>query len=816
MWLFTVGSALLLTSCADFFQGKVPMDTSKENLSSLYDLLTPPVKITSLDAPTELHVSQRLYAGKIEISWSAVPNATSYQLERAVVTGSNPDGTWTLPDESAFETIESFAYGTRYTDVILKDPKYSSVEPGWRFYYRVFAQNLLKGYDPSPYYPDYEEKKNPDGTTQVNADPSIYGCLFRATAQVEADKGKSTDSISVVWSAVPGAAKYLIYRGEKENGTDSVYIDEVLGSETSYTNAILPAEQGVEFYYKIYAENTNGERSPESSLAMGYSLVEGAPVAPENVWVDNGLGTSKSVLTVRWDEVAGSDTEKITYALYRTSSVDSTYKLLKKDLSSCEHKDTTAAPGLHYYYFVQVSSEKDDGTVLKSSFSESGKDSADPAYGFLLSPPASVEVCDSDKEGCVRIRWKPAVNVLGDAAPVSYSYNICTDSEYDGYFGTIAVAETEGEEDSEGFLFCDVAVAAGSDYFVVKTVNPSPSSSDKESKASTVVAPVPDAPETVYVTKTAGKDTFRKLIEETGGSFDESVWEPNKNTGVYPVLVTWSQSEKAAGYNVYRSTKPESGFKKINDSVIKDLYYIDVYSAAKSGTFYYYKVFPLNTLGQGTKSNDPAHDSTHDARGYGALTREQWFREYNKTVKSSQSKLTLMHKASDTDKLGSETVYGAISGSLSYKAAIAGLGAEITMHYENFADKFISDDSALGIKFVVQGNTDTSSNMSANGKMHGTVQCYTKEIDVTDDASVGNTFEKMSAEEKDAITKTGDKHYLCGMYPGKAVYDNLQIKGGAAGGGYYGVETYELDYTSDSEGTVVLEMGAVDWLVGEE
>ena len=100
--LFFAIAAFSLSSCADFFQGKVPMDTSKEDLSSLYDLLTPPVKITSLDAPSELYASRGLYAGKISVSWSAVENATSYQLERAVVKESSPDGTWKLPDESEF------------------------------------------------------------------------------------------------------------------------------------------------------------------------------------------------------------------------------------------------------------------------------------------------------------------------------------------------------------------------------------------------------------------------------------------------------------------------------------------------------------------------------------------------------------------------------------------------------------------------------------------------------------------------------------------------------------------------------------------
>mgnify|MGYP006874318806 FL=1 len=174
-----------------------------------------------------------------------------------------------------------------------------------------------------------------------------------------------------------------------------------------------------------------------------------------------------------------------------------------------------------------------------------------------------------------------------------------------------------------------------------------------------------------------------------------------------------------------------------------------------------------------------------------------------------------MHKPSDLDKVGEESVNGNISGTLGYNAKVAGLGAEITMPYTNYADHFIGDDSSLGIKFVLNGNTDTTSNMSANGNMHETVQCYTKNIDVTNDSSIGNAFERLSDSVKKSIKQTGDTHYLCGMYPGYVVYNNLQIKGGAAGGGYYLVQTYELDRTNSSNGTVVLKEDKVDWLVGE-
>lgn len=780
---FSVAAVCLfgLVSCADFFQGKVPMQTSKEGLSSLYDLLTPQTKITALDAPKELHVSAGLYAGKIEISWSKVPYATSYQLERAVVKEPQPDGTWKLPDESDFEVLMNsrFVFDTSYTDTILRNPLHSSVEANYRYYYRVFARNSAKGYEPSPYYPDYEVHKIKDENgnvtgEEVYADPSIYGCLFKSPSNVEADKGKSTDSVNVGWTAVDGAAKYRIFRGEKENDSDSVFLGEVLGNETSYENKMLPVEQGVDFYYKVYAVNANGELSPASALAMGYSLVEGAPAAPGNVRVEDGLGTSKSSVKVKWDEVSG--TGDITYSLYRTSSSDSSYKLLKKSLTTAEFEDKTAAAGLYYYYFVQTVSVQDD-VELKSSFSESGKDSKNPAYAFLLSPPSSVEVSDSEKgSDFVRVRWKPAINALDGDRQIDFSYNIRTDSSFDGYFGTIVLQETKGEKDDDGWLFADIERSAASDYFVVSTVNAG--GTDKESRYSAVVAPVPDAPANVFATKTVGVTTASARVSSSGGTLDEEVWRANNN-GVYPVLVTWSESGKAAGYDVYRSTKADSGFKKINDAPLTDLYYVDAYTAAKAGVFYYYKVFALNSLGQGTKSNNPADDKNHDARGYGALTREQWFREYNKDIKSSQKKIGKMNVSSDTDKIGTDFAIGAISGRVDYETSAKSLvqaagGLTIYIRYKNYADHAMPDDETKGY-FILDGEANT------------------KITDVT----------KQSGNMENTVNVTG-------MYPGSAVYNSIVIKGGAAGGGTYGVLTKDLD------GNVVFDESGVDWKIGEE
>lgn len=804
-------------SCADFFQGKVGIDNSGST-SSLYDLLTPAEKILKLDAPKELFVSQNLYSGKIEISWSSVRNASSYKLERAIVSEKKIDGTWQMPDESDFEILTSSnIYNTYYTDTIIQNPLYTSPELNYVYYYRVIAQNLSKGYDESDYYPDYEQHKIKDedgvetGDVIVYANPDLFGCLLQPPYNIEASKGLSTDSITIKWKSVPNVSKYKIYRGDRENGV-FYSISELYSNETEYTDEIEEVDQGVEFYYKVYAENRVGNLSSASSVAMGYSLKEGAPSAPSSMKVDNGFATSTSGITVSWSE-AVSTGGVLTYSLYRTSSIDSVYKLIKSDISgSYSYTDTSAKPNVYYYYFIQTISTKGE-EVLKSAFSDSGASSAEPAYGYLLSAPSIVEINDGTDSSHLRIRWQPAINTIDSEDSVDFTYNIRTDSDVTGYFDTIIASEVKGTSDSEGYLYYDVPIVEGQDFFVVTTVNAN--GNDKESLFSTIVAPVPDAPMNVCASKTISVETAEKNILSKGGSFDSSIWVENKNE-VYPVLITWDKSDKAVGYNIYRSTKKDSGFKKINENQITDLFFIDSYTAAKSGTFYYYKVFSLNSLAQGRKSNNPAIDAEHEARGYGAITLNQWFREYNKTILCSLSKLTLMHKSSDLDKVGSESINGSISGYLSYNAAVQGLGAEITMHYSNYADHFINDDNTLGIRFILEGNTDTTSNMSANGNMHEVVQCYTKNIDLTDSNSIGSTFERLSDAIKSGIINTGDTKYQCGMYPGYVIYNNLQIKGGAAGGGYYLVQTYELDRVSKSTGTIVIPENKVDWLIGEE
>jgi len=79
------------------------------------------------------------------------------------------------------------------------------------------------------------------------------------------------------------------------------------------------------------------------------------------------------------------------------------------------------------------------------------------------------------------------------------------------------------------------------------------------------------------------------------------------------------------------------------------------------------------------------------------------------------------------------------------------VGARIIIRLTNYAEFYIENEPEKGPYFILNGESNTSANMSSNGSMDGTV------------------------------TSTG-------MYPGKVSYNGIEIKGGSAGGGTYAVE----------------------------
>lgn len=731
--------AAVLTSCSDFFQGKIPMDADLSH-GSLSGLLTPEENVTELAAPEELFASQGLYAGKISLTWKEVPGATSYKIWRIVKTSNEAPET-----EEFTELLKEVYDSVAYEDIVLRNPTATSEEYGNFYFYCVTAENISQN-------------------LQSAYSSPATGWLMPAPKNVEATKGESAEDVIVSWDSVPGANSYSVWRTTNAAGYGMTKIAAVPSNHTAYKNVMLSNEQGTEFYYQIVAQIGTNSSAP-SSLAMGYSLMDGAPQAVENVRVINGIGTDKTRLNISWDAgVPASDEGTITYSVYRTSSEDSVYLLVAEGIKADEdgepsYTDRPDKTGVYYYYFVQVVETKPDelgeGTVtLKSTFSKSGPTSDNPAFGCLISPPSSVDCEDADSEGMSKLRWTPAVGSEIDGVEFKYHiYGSETKSSWD-------VLESAQPSQEGAFFVCEVPRYT---FYMIRTYNPAVGI---ESVNSDMASPSPNAPTNVQASKTANLPGY----------------SPNKN-GVYPVRITWNppaDDNIPSGYYVYRSTKPDSAFMNLTPTKpVSGTEYIDINDVAKVGTYYYYKVVSLNSLNQGNKSNDPANDPEHNARGYGAITAEQWFREYDKDITSSQKKIGKMNVSSDTDKIGTDSAVGKISGRVDYETSAKNLiaaagGLTIYIKYTNYADRPMPDDDTKGY-FILNGNTDTKiENVgSQSGHMENTVS-------------------------------------VTGMYPGSSNYNNIKITGGAAAGGYNAVTTKDL------EGNIIFDSVPIDWTVGND
>lgn len=692
--LFLLLPLFLLTSCADLFQTKIAMGPGSNG--SLSDIFVTEKEITKLDSSSQVFASSGLATDSISISWHPVDYAVSYCLERAVQTPEDPGySEGKVPDN--FEIINKAVYGTSYTDVILSNPSYTSEEYGYKYWYRVYAENNREKYEAS--------------------DPALCskpGTMFAPPGNVDATKGAASDNIRVTWDFANNAAGYVVYRTKNSDGTGAEEKARITGNQNWYKDTIEESEQGMDFYYIVKSVNSSGVLSVASNIGLGYSSMEGAPQKPSPVEVLT-RGTSISEIKLKW-EASSSGEGEVKYAVFRYSSIDSSLTQLTSGTTACEWTDkNNVKPGILYYYQIQAWVEDATGKKLKSQLSavdsfEGGADKT--SEGFLLSPPSGIGVA-ADQTGH-SIIWEPAIGHGTEQA--LYVYEIYgSDKKDDGF--ALAYTTAPG--------VCSAELAGTSKFYRIKT-----SYAGLSSLESDTVAPAPFAAENVSASRAL--------------NLGDAVLYPANSSGVYPVKITWEPPQGgASAYHVYRSTTKDSGFRKITDVPVTDCEFVDKNDTAKAGKYYYYRVLALNELEQGNNYSDIQF-------GYGALTHEQYILEFNKTILSSQKKLKLMHKPS-TSALGEERYSGDISGDVYYNATLNGLSARIIIKYTNYADSYIDNNKELGPYFVLTGNSNTSANTSANGNMDGTINCT-------------------------------------GMYPGSVSYDGIEIKGGDAGGGTYGVK----------------------------
>lgn len=230
--------------------------------------------------------------GKPSLSWQKVEGAVKYEVYRAT----SKTGKYSL-----MKTLTD----TSYTN--------TSATAGKYYYYYVRAL---------------------DAKGHASDSEIVSRTCDLAQTEITLSSVASSGSIKASWKKVEGAVKYKVYRATSKNGNYKL-IKTSTGTSCTDTSVVA----GKTYYYKVIAVHDN------ENANAAYSVIESrtADLAQPNVSITTSSGKPK----VSWKKVDGAKG----YKVYRATSKNGTYTLLKTSTGSY-YKDTKATAGKTYYYKV--------------------------------------------------------------------------------------------------------------------------------------------------------------------------------------------------------------------------------------------------------------------------------------------------------------------------------------------------------------------------------------------------------------------------------------------------------------------------------
>jgi len=295
-----------------------------------------------LTAPTGVAASDGTFSDKVQVTWDANVAATYYEVYRAESAG----GTKSLLGSPTGETFDDTTAAAAVT-----------------YYYWVKACNTTGCSDFSAYNTGWRNLTAPTG--------------------VAASDGTFTDKVQITWNASAGATSYRVYRATSEAGTKGL-----LGSPAASPYDDTSATPGVTYYYWVRA-CSGAACSDFSAFDTGWRNL----LPPTNVQASDGTFIDK--VQVTWNAAAGATSYNVFRAGCLTCLQARTGLSGKVGVTGTSFDDTTATPGISYYYFVQAcrGSRCSDVSSLNTGWRRK------------LVAPVNLQASDGTYTDKVRITW---------------------------------------------------------------------------------------------------------------------------------------------------------------------------------------------------------------------------------------------------------------------------------------------------------------------------------------------------------------------------------------------------------------------------
>ncbi|MGA2582395.1 MAG: FG-GAP-like repeat-containing protein [Tepidisphaeraceae bacterium] len=309
------------------------------------------VLYSSTPVTTGVTASDGTFDNQIQLNWNANASAVTYQVFR-----------------STTDNIDTSArIASLLTTTTFDDP---SVISGQDYYYWV-------------------RYKDSSGNLSAFSGAARGFAALTPPTNITASQGTFFDEIQLNWTAVPGATSYQIFRSSTDNVADDM---KIAGGVTSTTYDDFTALPGQTYYYWVVARNPVGIGFGPPTPVSGFVPL----AAPANIQVSQG--TFPLHVQIAWDAVLGASV----YQLFRGTIDDVTQAtVIAAPLTNTYFDDTTATPGVLYYYWVRARNPSGIGLFNGTA-----------ADGFVpLAAPAAV-AATTGLTGEVQITWNAVPDAL--------------------------------------------------------------------------------------------------------------------------------------------------------------------------------------------------------------------------------------------------------------------------------------------------------------------------------------------------------------------------------------------------------------------
>ncbi len=357
-----------------------------------------------------------------------------------------------------------------------------------------------------------------------------------APLTVKAEK-TAYNAVTLSWDEVEGAAGYQIeYTKDAQN-----YTVAGTAAADSLTFKCKNLMTGTKYRLRVCALDKNGNSGKYASVAAKPYL--------KKTKFTNVTSAEQSVM-LEWKKVAGA----MGYELYRKTDGQESYELIAQT-EEAAYEDETASAGENYMYSVCAVRDV-DGQTVKAKLSDAAEVSPEepqPAPGMQF------ESCEPEGYSSAKLTWQK-----DDAAAGYYIYRSVKEAGNYRKIKTITNNQT--------LSYTDAKIVPGKAFFYK------------------ICSYTKDAEGTV----TAG-ELSEAVSVQTKAEAPVMV-SVNVNIANRSLSLEWEQQEGASGYRIYRSTEPDSGFKKITDRPSGTFVGYEDRAVAPGGT-YYYRIKALYTNG---------------------------------------------------------------------------------------------------------------------------------------------------------------------------------------------------------------------------